>query len=272
MPVWRTPLRASVSTWALHPLIGTCAPGRPGDAAARLMPHRDGTLDLLDVPAQLAARGYRTMELCHFHLPSRASAYLEALREAREAAGVELWSLLIDDGDLTHPEQGDRDRAWIKGWIETAGALGATCVRVIAGQQPATDENLARAAAQFRPLLAAAAAQGIHVLTENWYPLLSQPAAVVALLTALDGAVGLNFDFDNWSGPHKYDWLAQIAPFAEGCHAKCRYENGIPDREDYARTLAIVKGAEFSGPLSLVHGEPGGVWESLDEQRALLRV
>ena len=37
-----TPRRLSVSTWALHELIGTVAPGRPGDLDARLMPPREG--------------------------------------------------------------------------------------------------------------------------------------------------------------------------------------------------------------------------------------
>ena len=85
-----------------------------------MMSSNPGTLDLLDVPVALQEHGFSTMELCHFHVPTRDPAYLESLRAKREAAGVELWSLLIDDGDINHPEQGDRDRAWVLGWIDTA--------------------------------------------------------------------------------------------------------------------------------------------------------
>ena len=117
----QTPLRLSVSTWALHELIGTVTPGRPGDLEGRLMPARDNaSLDLLHVPRELAKRGIKTMELCHFHLPDTSSCYLEEWASAREEAGVALWSLLIDDGDLNHPEFGDRDRDWIIAWLDRA--------------------------------------------------------------------------------------------------------------------------------------------------------
>ncbi|MBB6049985.1 sugar phosphate isomerase/epimerase family protein [Armatimonas rosea] len=261
----QTPLRVSVSTWALHELLGTVAPGRPGDPEGRLMtPRESGSLDLLHVPRELARRGITTMELCHFHIPDASDCYLEEWAAAREDAGVQLWSLLIDDGDLNHPEFGDRDRDWIIGWIERASRLGAQCVRVIGGKQPLTDESLARSIAQFRILTMEAYVRGLHVLTENWFPTLSTPAAVQALLEETGGAVGLNFDFGNWSGPEKYTNLAQIAEYAEGCHAK--WDND----DDFLRCLEITRSAEFSGPYTLVHGEPGKTWESLEQQRALV--
>jgi len=62
---------------------------------------------------------------CHFHLPSRSPGYLEQFWEAREAAGVELWNLLIDDGDIIHPEHAERDCDWVVEWADTAAELGA---------------------------------------------------------------------------------------------------------------------------------------------------
>lgn len=266
----QTPRRVSVSTWALHPLIQTCAPGRPGDPDARIMGDGQGTLDLRDVPAALAERGYKTMELCHFHIPSRDANYLAQFKAAREAAGVELWSLLIDDGDINHPENGDRDREWVLGWIDDAHALGAKCVRVIGGRQEPTPENLRRSHAQLKQLAVDAYVRGMHVLTENWYPTLSTPANVHQVFAGLNGAVGLNLDFGNWGGADKYDNLADIAEYAEGCHAKCDYRDGKPDAEDFTRCLSLAHDADFSGPFTLVHGEPGRVWETLDEQRELV--
>lgn len=266
----RTPLRPSVSTWALHSALGTVAPGRPGDPDARLMAPAAGTLDLADVPDRLAEHGYRTMELCHFHIPDRSPAALAELRARREAAGVELWSLLIDDGDISDPEHGERDRAWALGWIDDAAALGARCVRVIAGKQPPTPEALARSVAALRTLSEEAAARGVRVLTENWFALVPGPAEMTAILDALDGTVGLNFDFGNWSGADKYDRLAGIAPYAEGCHAKCDFRGGVPDAQDYRRCLELTREAGFSGPYTLVHGEASDLWGSLSLQRDLL--
>lgn len=263
--------RPSVSTWALHPLLGKTFPGRPGDPDAFLIPPaEDAALDLLDVPAALAARGFHTMELCHFHLPSREDAYLGQFRAALDDAGVELWSLLIDDGDVTHPEHGGRDANWIRGWLDTAGSLGARCARVIAGKQEPTAESLGASRERLLGLAVEAYVRGMRLMTENWFALLARPEYVDALLSNLNGMMGLCLDFGNWSGPTKYEDLAAIAPRAESCHAKCQFREGEPDEEDFARCLALLVNAGYLGPYTLVHGEPGDVWGSLQRQRDLL--
>lgn len=229
-----------------------------------------GELDLLSVPEELAKHGFTTMELCHFHLPRTDAEYLAALRKAIEGSGIELWSLLIDDGDITHPEHGERDRQWIVGWIDHAAALGARCVRVIGGRQPATAETLALAVEQLGKLSAYGSERGVRVLTENWMETFSSPKTLMPVLDELRQEVGLCFDFGNWSGPEKYEHLTDIAPYANSCHAKCQYVDGVPDAEDFRRCLDITREARFHGPYTLVHGEPGRVWETLAEQRDLL--
>ncbi|WP_395146172.1 sugar phosphate isomerase/epimerase family protein [Armatimonas sp.] len=260
-----TPRCLSVSTWALHELIGTVAPGRPGDLDARLMPPREGgTLDLLHVPRELAKRNIRTMELCHFHLPDTSDCYLEEWAAAREEAGVALWSLLIDDGDINHPEFGDRDRDWVIGWLDKASQLGAKCVRIIGGKQPLTEVSLAKSIAQLRILTMEAYVRGVHVMIENWFPTLSTPTAIHTLMEQTGGSVGMTFDFGNWGGPEKYENLAQIVQYAEGCHAK--WDNN----DDFLRCLEITRAVNFSGPYTLVYGAPGAVWESLERQKELV--
>jgi sugar phosphate isomerase/epimerase len=268
----RTPRRVSVSSWALHGLIGTVAQGRPGDSEARMMaPHTPKEpLDLLHVPRELAKRGITTMELCHFHVPTREAAYLQEFTQAREEAGVELWSVLIDDGDLNHPEHAQRDRDWILGWIDTASALGAKCTRVIAGKQEPTEANVAKSREQLLGLMVEAYLRGVHLMTENWFATLSKPEHVHTVLEPCGGSVGLCLDFGNWSGPDKYSNLADIAPYAESCHAKCNFVNGEPDTEDYERCLRLATHAGFSGPFTLVYGEPDDIWGSIERQRELL--
>ncbi|GAB4454858.1 MAG: TIM barrel protein [Armatimonadaceae bacterium] len=268
----RTDRRVSVSSWALHSLIGTVAPGRPGDPDARMMTENlpANPLPLLEVPAQLAAHGYRTMELCHFHLPTTDEAYLAEFRAAREEAGVELWNLLVDDGDIVHPEYGNRDRDWVLGWADIGAALGARCMRVIGGKQPATPETLTRSREQLLSLMVDAYVRGVRVMTENWFQTLSTPEAVQEVLEPTNGSVGLCFDFGNWGGEDKYDKLQAIARFAESSHSKCNFVDGKPDVEDFTRCLDILNDAGYSGPFTLVYGEPGQVWESLDQQREIV--
>lgn len=78
-------------------------------------------LSLLDLPDRLNAVGLSTLEICHFHLPSLDQGYLRELLITLEQAHIELFSLLIDAGDITHPTHGSRDLAWITSWLAIAG-------------------------------------------------------------------------------------------------------------------------------------------------------
>jgi sugar phosphate isomerase/epimerase len=204
-------------------------------------------------------------------LPSREADYAKELRAALDAAGVELFSLLIDDGDITHPQYGERDLAWISRWIETAGALGATATRVIAGKAAPSEEALKRSITGLTTLVDVGKANGVRVMTENWFSLLSTPENVRRILSLVD--VGLCCDFGNWGGENKYEDLAEIMPFAESCHAKCAFtEAGEPDREDYLRCLELAKTAVFNGPYTLIYDSPNNdnEWEGLAIEKAMV--
>jgi sugar phosphate isomerase/epimerase len=250
--------RLSVSTWSLHRALGITCPDSPAGGSGQPEPtYGPGTIRLLDVPGQIAAAGIRTLEICHFHLPRHDRAYLRELRAALDSAGVALFSLLIDDGDLTDPNHADRDRAWISQWLQVAAELGATHARVIAGKARPTPDTLNQSRHMLRGLAAQAQSDGLRLMTENWHNLLSHPKAVHEVLDALDGAVGLCLDFGNWSGATKYDDLAAIAALAESCHAKCSFsEPLLPNRADYIRCLDVTRAAGFSGPYTLIYDGP----------------
>jgi sugar phosphate isomerase/epimerase len=266
--------RLSVTTWSLHRALGLTYPDAPGQER---QPARHtwgpGEVTLLELPSRVAAMGFQTMEICHFQIPSRDAAYLTDLRGALSAAGVQLFSLLIDDGDLTHPDHHARDRAWIGGWIDTAAALGAERARVIAGKAEPNGETMARSVAGLRELAARGAAQGVRVTTENWFALLSRPEHVHELLDRLEGAVGLNGDFGNWGGPTKYDDLAAIFPRAESSHAKAHFSaEGEMDRADYVACLEITRQAGFAGPYTLVYDGPDNdEWRGLAQEAEVVR-
>ncbi|HWQ11424.1 MAG TPA: TIM barrel protein [Roseiflexaceae bacterium] len=262
----------SVSTWSLHRALGRPGFYGPADARIPAETHGRGALTLLELPARLAAFGIRTLEICHFHLPARDPSYLRALRGALEAAGVRLFSLLVDDGDVTGPEAA-RDLEWIRGWLPVATVLGAERVRVIAGKSEPSEETLARSVAALEGLAADAASSGLRLMTENWFALLSRPDTVLALLDRLEGRVGLCLDFGNWGGEGKYERLAAIAPRAESCHAKAHFvAPNAPDREDYTRCLELTRAAGFSGPYTLIYDGPGDdEWAGLSLERELVR-
>lgn len=257
----RSGARLSVSTWSLHRTLGKPRPygpdGAPGAAS--------GGVSLLELPALVALAGIRTLEICHFHLPSRDPIYLAELRSAVNDAGIELWSLLIDGGDISDATNAARDTRWSEEWIDVAAALGATNSRVAAGKSAPSPEALERSKNSMRRLAAYARMQGVQLMTENWLSLLSTAEAVNDLLDSLDGELALCVDFGNWTGPDKYEQLAQIMPRAVACHAKCHFSGpDAPDRDDYLRCLAMTRAVGFAGPYTLIYDGPDA-----DEWRGL---
>jgi len=141
-------------------------------------------------------------------------------------------------------------------------------VRVIAGKAAPTPENLAQSRTALTRLAATSPQFQVRVLTENWFDLLSTPEAVHELMQGLN--VGLNFDFGNWSSADKYAQLAEIAPLAEGSHAKAHFENEQIDVADFERCLRILRDAHFSSPYSLVCDNAADRWRALGQMRAIV--
>ncbi len=225
---------------------------------------------LLDIPAQVAAHGLGKLEICHFHLPSTDSEYLEHLRGALDSAGVELYTLLIDEGDMTHPDPTERKKALalITDWVEVAAECGAKRVRVIGGHAEPSEAGLHLSETGFRNILRHAEDHDIEVVTENWHRLLDSPQAVRTLLDRLDGRVGLKLDFGNWPNDRKHNDLPLIADLAECTHAKAHFHApGQMDEDDFKRCLDLCADAGFAGPHILIFSDPGDEWESLDRMR-----
>ena len=254
--------RLSVSSWSLHKTLGS--PAFYGvESLPSAQPNR-AELSLLELPQAIANFGISTLEITHFHLPSLDKAYLSELRASMKAANIDLFSLLIDDGDITHPSHGKRDLAWIESWLEVAAGLGSTCVRVIAGKQDPTPEVLTLSAKRLEVLAEKAEGLGLRLMTENWLSTTSTPEAVLYLMDSLGGKVGLCMDFGNWKGEEKYQNLGRIAHHAESCHSKAFFEKGKIDEDDFRACLEIAEQAGFAGPHTLIFdSEQPDEWQGL---------
>lgn len=262
--------RIAVSTWSLHRLLGSTYPHDltttaigPGEET-----YGEGEESLLGLPSVLANHGYHRLEIVSFHMRSRDPVYLDELRDQLERAEVRLQTLLIDAGDITHPEHGARDQAWIAGWIEVANALGAENARVIAGKQKPTPETIASSVSALRQLADGNAGSSTRIVTENWFDLLSTPQAVHSVLDQLEGRVGLLADFGNWSGEGKYEDLASILGRAELCHAKAGFADGRLEEADYGACIGLAEDAGYTGPYTLIFdADHPGEWSGLAEER-----
>jgi len=250
---------AAVHAWSLDRVLGRFRAGVTTGASG---------LPLLELPAALREHGYRTVQLCHFHLPHRDAAYLGELRAALAESGVALDALLVDDGDLTHPVDGGREEAWVSSFLGDAEQLGAQRIRVVAGKTRTDTAQRDSSAALGR---LAARAGDLRVVTENWGDVTRDAADVRAILDPLDGAVGLLVDLGNWRGPGKYADLAAVTPHAETCHAKAHWGADGIDEEDYRASLGAVLGAGYTGPFALVYdAEDDDEWAGLAVERAVV--
>jgi sugar phosphate isomerase/epimerase len=219
-------------------------------------------LSLLELPAALREHGYDTLQIVHFHIPSREPSYLEDLKAALDESNITLDALLVDDGDLTAPDA-DAAEQWIGGWLDAAVALGAKRARIAAGKADPTPETIRESGTRLARL--AKGHPDVRVVTENWWGMLPDADSVISLLELTGDSVGLLIDLGNWSGPDKYEQLARIAPLAETCHAKCRFTENGPDREDYLKSLQLLEDARYDGPLALIYDGPDDdEWGCLD--------
>jgi len=266
--------RISTSSWSLHRALGRPAARTPKDPPAN-GPATGAQISLLELPGRLAGAGIGTLEICHFHLPSTDTGFLAELRGAAKSAGVELFSVLIDAGDITQadPAQREAELACIRGWLDVAAAIGASHSRVIAGYAPVERDGedlrahpiIRQSATNLRRLAAYAEERGVRVITENFRATAERADQLLAILELCEGEVGLCADFGNFpstssgqrKGPGKYDELAAIAPQADSAHAKAIYDGeGRPDAPELARCLGLLAGVGFDGPISLIFDTP----------------
>jgi sugar phosphate isomerase/epimerase len=262
----------AVSTWSLHRTLGRFVAADAVAPAGRLVPHvaDPGALSLLDLPAELKKRGYGAVQLRHCDLPSRTPEYLADLRAAIEFAGIELDTLLIEDGDLTHPELADVTEQWIGAWLDVAVALGARLARICAGRSAPTDALIVNSAERLSRL--AQTHPEVRVVTENWLEMTPDADTVRNIMEETGSVVGLMIDLGNWSGPGKYEELAAIVEFADTCHAKAHIVNGDLDREDFRKSLQVLKDAGYTGPLALIYDGPDpDEWAWLDKEWGIVQ-
>ena len=264
----------SVSTWSLHRALGRPAfygPEQVGQFGS--LPTQPAQMSLLELPARIAAFGIHSLDLCHFHLPACDVGYLAEFKQALAAAGVTLWCLLIDSGDITHPADGQCDLVWTQDWIQYAGLLGAKTARVIAGKRKPTKEALELSLARLQFLAMQAETFGVKLVVENWFDLLAEPEQVHWLLEKMDGKLGLKLDFGNWRQPNKYERLAQIAPYAESTHAKASFSSAYQiERDDFVRCLEITKACGFAGPHTMIYDDAAGEdeWRGLQVEKDIV--
>ena len=274
--------RVSTSSWSLHRALGSPPLYGPGDPGPRQP--SNGAISLLELPSALAQASINTLEIVHFHFPTMDGAYVDELKAAVKEAGIELFSILIDAGDITHPDETVRagEMDWIRLWLDLTARCGASHARVVGGCQPVERNHaplldhplIQRSAQGLRELADYGSMVGVQVITENFRETTDRADQVLAILELCEGRVGLCADFGNYRGEDRYDELAAIFPKADSAHVKAIYDDrGQPDEDEFRHSLGMLSEAGFDGPMSLIfdtalHGQ-STEWDNLAQLRTV---
>ncbi len=273
-------VRAGLSSFSLHlpdalgdPWFELDAGGKSVSGSFRQTP----TLDLLDFPGEVAARGINCVDLCIQHIPNIEPGYLAELRAAFESADVELYQLLIDIGEVgsADPDESSASIALTKRWMEIAAELGATGVRYVPGDSKPTPATISQSGEAFRDLYDYCVACGVEPATENYKGFNNEADDLLKVLDLSGRDYGLVADFGNAAGPRKYDTLSKLMPRATAIHQWVDIAaDGTLNVEDSRHCLNMARDNGFDGPVMLLGGQPyqlyrdtRALWDAVDELR-----
>lgn len=233
--------------------------------------------------------GVSLIEICQVQVADRSAGAIDAIRAGMWRSGVELLTVPIDVGDISHPLREVRQRsiAATVMWFDFAAALDARFVRVNA-VSPLESDGLAAPRAvtldALRRLEDAAAQRGMGLLLENKGGVVRYSAILLELLDALaDSSIGLILDTGNfeplasamiaaargmqWEPDYHleevYQQIEMLAPHATVVHAKAHGfdADNVQGPMDLGRALRIVLATGFSGPITVEYeGHVGDPW------------
>lgn len=273
-------VRAGLSSFSLHlpdalgdPWFELDDGGKSVSGSFRQTP----TLDLLDFPAQVAARGINCVDLCIQHIPNIEADYLAELRSAFASANVELYQLLIDIGEVGSPDPDQRSAgiALTKRWMEIAAELGSSGVRYVPGDSKPTPATIRQSGEAFRELYDYSVQCGVEPATENYKFFNNEADDLLQVLDLSERDYGLVADFGNARGPNKYNTLSRLIPRATAIHQWVAIDDdGVISDEDSKRCLNMARDNGFDGPVMLLGGHPyqqyrdsRELWDAVDELR-----
>jgi L-ribulose-5-phosphate 3-epimerase len=271
-------MKLAVSAWSFHePLYA-------------------GKLRQTDVPAEVAALGFRHVELLEMFLWRKPPGILQRmlrravlqasptvdysrdtlneLRSARLRAGTQLVCWAIDT-DLTIADAATRraQLAHIGTAIEAARFLGAPLLRITIGGKEGDSDAVGRAIDALRVVLPAAIAGGVKLAIENHFGLSADPRALVEIITALNSPhVGVCLDLGNFREGEAEQDIELLAPYAIHVHCKSHSfgADGEETKINYCAAMQALRAAGYDGRLSIEFEGDGNPADGIRKTKALI--
>lgn len=267
----------SLTTWSLNRLLGPLYWNEWDEENQEIttkIEEMPAIYTLEELPKLLKQEGFDALEVIHPHFSSTDLSYLQRVRAAFETASIQLFSILVDYGDLSHkdPVRRSADKGFIKKWIDIAAEVGATCIRVIGGEaHPDDKESVKRVSSELTELAAYGERKGIGVLTENFKSLTSTSENCLFLQHHSE-IKGLITDFGNFSGVGKKNDIRLTVPYSKSIHVKAlRNRDGTINKPELMENLELVRQARYAGPLTIVYDGPDDMWAGINEVKRVVK-
>ncbi|HIW32132.1 MAG TPA: sugar phosphate isomerase/epimerase [Candidatus Paenibacillus intestinavium] len=263
--------RLSISSWSLHRCLGPLRLtiwNEVTNSQDTIVEDQPFEFQLVELPKIAVERGLTALEICHFHFPARHQNYLTQLKHAFEEAQIIFHTLLVDYGDIASPDpiRQSSDIEYLKGWIDTAQIVGASSVRIVAGEQPAGDKKaIARSIEALQQLREYAVGKNVEVVTENFRALTSTVSSWSSIIAGEQYSFPTIVDFGNFSSLEKKNGIRYGAPLAHSIHAKPEYTlEGEINKESFYSLLTILAEMNCTAPISIIYDREGNMWDGIE--------
>ena len=224
---------------------------------------------------EAARLGFDGVEILHRQMTEESNAYLNKLKRSAFVNGLDLIMLSIHQ-DFVDPDAAERQKAidHTKHCIALAAQMGIPAIRLnsgrwgtirsfddlmkVKGQEPplpgySEDDAFKWCIDSIEKCLVAAEKAGVVLALENHWGLTTQVDGLLRIYKAFKSPwMGLNLDTGNFVGD-PYPQIERLAPHATIVQAKTYFGGGewYTLDLDYRRIAKILRGANFSGYVSL---------------------
>lgn len=197
-----------------------------------------------------------------YWFPDTSDQFLAGLRRTAYKNAVNLYSIAVRIR-LAQPTTELRDAEFesFKKWVDVAGKVGATHIRVFGGSIPkgATESQaIAWAVELLKRCADYSGARGILIGVEDDGGLTTTAEPTVEIVKQTDSPfAGINLDTGNFP-KNGYSQVAMCIPYATSVHFKEKIanENGVKEKADWDRLIGMFASAGYKGYLSLEYETP----------------
>jgi sugar phosphate isomerase/epimerase len=211
--------------------------------------------EFIDLAAELPLDA---VELTSYYFAETTNEYLDkikahAAKKKLAISGVPVGNNFCIVDDAKRKVQIDL----VKSWCERAGRLGATTVRIFAGNLEKLDtleKAQARVVSAIEECCEVAAKHNVILAMENHGGITDTPEHLLALVKPVTSKhLGVNIDTGNFKTEDPYADVAKIAPYGVVCQVKTEVNpaNKKKEEADLGRMIKILKDANFHGYVAL---------------------